>query len=181
MLTFSSGRLALPRPAADKKLKYLTLGRGVITYECNSTIPGDDQPAYLHQNTDLYDVAPLVPHLPDEAALHALVPMLCEFDYAELRNISMNCVGQIYTQLGHTIMDLFGFDEPEFTTDITRAIPSPLGPTVNGYWAHSATIDRAWEVYRVETAGGVTPTSCKGHENTNIDVGYAAEYWFYHA
>jgi Protein of unknown function (DUF3455) len=162
------------------ELKYLTLGRGIMTYECNSTIPGDDQPAYLHQNTDLYDVAPLAQNLPDEEALHSLVPSFCEYDYAELRNTSMSCVGRIYNQFDHTVVNLFGFNVPEFTIEITWAIPSPVGSTVSGYWAHSTTIDKDWEVYRVETAGGVTPTTCKGHENSIINVAYAAEYWFYH-
>ena len=180
VLSPSLGTYALPPPAADKNLKYLTLGRGVMTYECNSTIAGDDQPAYLYQNTDLYDVAPLAQNLPDEDALHALVPQLCEYDYAELRNTSMNCVGRIYNQFGHTIVDLFGFNVPEFTVEITQAIPSPAGQATNGYWDHSATIDEEWEVYRVETAGGVTPTACKGHENSTINIAYAAEYWFYH-
>ncbi len=180
MLILYVGTHALPLPAADKTLKYLTLGRGVITWACNSTIPGDDQPAYLHQNTDLYDVAPLARNLPDENALHALVPQFCDYDYAELRNTSMNCVGRIYNQFDHTIVELFGFRVPEFTIEITWVIPSPAGQTVNGYWDHSATVDKDWEVYRVETAGGVTPTTCKGHENSTINVAYAAEYWFYH-
>jgi hypothetical protein len=180
VLAFLSGIHALPLPAADKTLKYLTLGRGIVTYECNSTIPGDDQPAYLYQNTDLYDVAPLAQNLPSEDALHALVPQFCGYDYSELRNTSMNCVGRIYNQFGHTIVNLFGFNVPEFTIEIAWAIPSPAGHAVNGYWGLSTTLDKDWEVYRVETAGGVTPTTCKGHENSTINIAYAAEYWFYH-
>jgi Protein of unknown function (DUF3455) len=179
-LTSSSGTHALPLPAADKKLKYLTLGRGTMAYECNSTIPGDDGPVYLDQNTELYDVAPLAQNLPDEDALHALVPNLCEYDYAGLRNNSMSCVGRIYNQFGHTVVNLFGFNIPEFAIEMTWAIPSPARQTSNGYWDHSATIDNDWEVYRVETAGGVAPKTCKGHENSTISVAYAAEYWFYH-
>lgn len=174
------GTHALPLPAADKKLTYLTVGRGIMTYQCNSTKAGDNQPAYLYQNTDLYDVAPLAQNLPDEEALHALVPQLCEYDYAELRNTSISCVGRIYSQFGRTIVDLYGFNVPKFATELTWAIPSPAGQTISGYWDHSATIDKDWEVYRVETAGGVTPTSCKGHENSTFNVAYAAEYWFYH-
>lgn len=143
-------------------------------------MPGDDKPVYLCQNTELYDVAPLAQNLPDEEALHELVPKLCEYDYAGLRNTSMQCVGRIYSQLDHTIVNLFGFNVPEFTTEITWAIPSPAGQTISGYWDLSATTNKEWEVYRVETAGGVTPTSCKGHENSTISVAYAAEYWFYH-
>jgi Protein of unknown function (DUF3455) len=180
VLTLSSGIHALPLPAADKVLKYLTLGRGIMTYECHNTISGDDQPAYLYQNTDLYDVAPLAQNLPDEDALHALVPQFCEYDYPELSNTSASCVGRIYNQFGHTVVDLFGFSVPAFTIEITWAIPSPAGQAVNGYWDHSATVDKDWEMYRVETAGGVTPTTCKGHENSTINVAYAAEYWFYH-
>lgn len=150
-----------------------------MTYICNSTIPGDDQPAYLFQNTELYDIAPLASNLPDEEALHSLVPQFCAFDYAALRNTSMSCVGRIFNQFGHSVVDLFGFQVPQFTIEITWAIPSPEGQDVNGYWSHSATVDEDWEVYRVHTAGGVTPTTCVGKENTTIEVAYAAEYWFY--
>ncbi|ERF73330.1 hypothetical protein EPUS_03163 [Endocarpon pusillum Z07020] len=175
-----SGTYALPPPAADKTLKYLTLGRGIMTYGCNGNTPGNDQPVYLYQNTDLYDVTPLAQNLPDEAALHSLVPHFCEYDYAELRNTSMHCVGRIYNQSDHTIVNLFGFNVPEFTIEVDQVIPSPGGQTVDGYWDHCTTIDKEWEMYRVETAGGATPTTCKGHENSTISVAYAAEYWFYH-
>jgi hypothetical protein len=180
VLTVLSGTHVLPLPAADKTLKYLTLGRGTMTYECNITMSGHDQPIYTHQNTDLYDVAPLAQNLPNEEALHDLVPQFCEYDYAELRNTSMKCVGRIYRQIGDTVVSLFGFNVPEFTVELTWAIPSPAGEAVNGYWGHSATINSDWEMYRVETAGGVTPTTCDGHDNTTINVAYAAEYWFYH-
>lgn len=166
-------------PASDKKLKYLLLGRGVMAYECNSSTSTDDRPVFLYQNSDLYDVAPLTQNLPNQDALHALVPKLCEYDYAELRNTSMTCAGRINSQSGETIVDLFGFNEPELKVEVTWAIPSPPGSGSNGYWDHSATADQDWEIYRVETAGGVTPVSCKGHENTTFSVSYAAEYWFY--
>jgi Protein of unknown function (DUF3455) len=175
---FLSGAEALPVPGVGKKLKYLTLGRGVNTYECSN--PEDDQPAFLHQNTDLYDVAPLAQNLPNEDALHSLVPRLREYDYAELRNTSMNCVGRIYNELDDTVVNLFGFNIPPFAIDFTKVIPPPTGQTTNGFWNHCATIDKAWEMYRVENSGGATPRSCIGHENSTIDVVYAAEYWFYH-
>ena len=175
-----AGSHALPYPASDKALKYMTIARGIMTYECHNSIAGDDQPGYVNQFTNLYDVAPLVHNLPDEDALHALVPLFCEYDYSELINTTMTCVGSIYNQFGHTVVDLFGFQEPVFSVEITWAIPSPHDQEYNGFWGHSATIDNEWEVYRVETAGGAPPASCQGHENSTIDVLYAAEYWFYH-
>lgn len=35
------------------------------------------------------------------------------------------------------------------------------------------------EVFRVVTAGGMQPDTCEGVEGTEIEVKYAAEYWFY--
>lgn len=151
-----------------------------MTYECKGGTYGNDQPTFHHQNTELYDVAPLAQNLPNEDALHDLVPRFCEYDYAELRNSSLTCVGRIYTEQPDTVVDLFGFNEPQFSIEVTWAIPSPAGQAVNGYWSHSATTDRKWEVYRVETAGGAAPTTCEGHENSMLEVAYAAEYWFYH-
>jgi hypothetical protein len=171
---------ALPLPAESKKLKYLTLGRGLMTYECKSPTTESDRPVYLHQNSELYDVAPLAQNLPDVNALHALVPQFCEYDYSELRNTTMSCVGRINSQSGETIVDLPGFNEPEFSVEVTWAVPSPHGQDVNGYWDLSASENDDWQIYRVETTGGAAPTTCKGHENSTLDISYAAEYWFYH-
>lgn len=40
------------------------------------------------------------------------------------------------------------------------------------------------EVYRIQTAGGMAPTTCQGQGTNGLGVGvisvpYAAEYWFY--
>lgn len=176
-LTTMLGSYALPYPASDKTLKYLTVARGIMTYECST---GDDQPVYITQKTEIYNVAPLAQNLADEDALHALVSKLCEYDYSALTNSTMSCVGRIYNGFGRTVVDLFGFNIPEFSIETTWTIPSPGGQSLNGVWTHSTNTDHEWEVYRVETAGGVTPTSCRGHENSSIAVVYAAEYWFYH-
>jgi Protein of unknown function (DUF3455) len=181
VLTYFSGPYALPIPAAGNTLKYLTLGRGVNTYDCNSTdVTEDQRPKFLHQNTELYDVAPLAQNLPNEDALHSLVPLLREYDYAELKNTSMKCIGRMYHRDNALFVHMFGFDIPEFAITLTWAVPPPTGPTKNGQWTSSASLDDAWEVYRVQTSGGATATSCKGHENSTLEVVYAAEYWFYH-
>jgi Protein of unknown function (DUF3455) len=182
VLTFFSDLWILPPPTVGKILKYLTLGRGVITYECNSTnATQDTRPQFLRLSTELYDVAPLAQNLPNEDALHSLVPRLREYDYAELKNTSMNCVGRIYGHKGGVpFVHLFGFNVPEFNITLIWEIPPPTGPTTNGNWTRLATVDGTWEMYRVKTSGGAIPTSCKGHENSTIKVVYAAEYWFYH-
>ena len=173
----SLGTYVLPSPSLDKMLKYLTLGRGIFSFECNSS---STVPIYKSQHTDLYDVAPLAQNLPDVDALHELVPKLCQYDYSSLRNSTMNCVGYIQTQNDGTTIDLFGFNEPPFSLQVKAAVPDPADPVANAYWAQSVSSDKQWQVYRVHTSGGQIPTSCQGHENSNLDVLYAAEYWFYH-
>jgi len=181
VLTFFSGPYELPLPAADHKLKYLTLGRGINHYDCNSTNATVDQrPKFLHQDIELYDVAPLAQNLPNEDALHSLVPLLREYDYAELKNTSMKCVGRMYHRGSTLFVHLTGFNIPEFATTFTWGAPPPTGPTMNGYWNQLVSLDDAWEVYRIQNSGGATATSCKGHENSTLEVVFAAEYWFYH-
>jgi hypothetical protein len=50
----------------------------------------------------------------------------------------------------------------------------------DGYWAQSLSEASDWEVYRVETADGAVPASYTGISE-HFEVGYTAEYWFYHS
>ncbi|KAJ9603841.1 hypothetical protein H2200_011362 [Cladophialophora chaetospira] len=167
---------SLSPPPPTRPLQYLTLARGLYMYLC----PGEsanEVAQYQSQSTQLYDVAALIPNLPDEEAFHALPPKLYEFDYAELRNSTLDCIGTIGTDNNTAIVTLF-----EIATFEALPYESVLPPTDsedNGRWAHSVSRKRDWDMYRVETAGG-TPPICNG-ERFMAEKEYAAEYWFFNS
>ena len=170
------GTNTLPAPSPDQKLSALTLAHGNLSYSCTSGSP-DSVPFYISQQTTLFDVAPLIQFIPSEDALHSLVPQLYAYNYAALSNSSLVCIGHIYTDSGKTTVDLTGYQP--FTLHVNATIAAP-NPQADSYWAQSLSEASDWEVYRVETAGGAIPTSCAGLSE-RFEVGYAAEYWFYHS
>lgn len=169
------GTSSLSAPIAGKTLKQLTLGRGTFTYTCADTDP-TNQASYLSESVDLYDVAAILPFLPSEATLHSLVPQFYAYDYSELSNSSLKCVGNVYTDHGATMTALYNFDT--FPVVVQASVNPPDSAAFNAKWVYSTTLDNAWEVYRVETYGGATPPTCKDHNGT-FELGFAAEYWFY--
>lgn len=104
------------------------------------------------------------------------MPKFLAYDYSELTNSSLLCIGDIYTQDGSTAVDILG---DEFNLTVNAVIVAP-NSTVNTYWAQSLSDDGTWEVYRVETAGGAVPADCSGQSST-FELTYAAEYWFYYS
>ena len=117
-----------------------------------------------------------MPFLPNEATFHSLVKQFYAYDYSELKNSTLKCVGSIYTDYGATVVALFDFDT--FPVKVGTAILPPDNIAFNADWVYSTTIDGAWEVYRVETYSGATPPTCQEH-NSTFELGFAAEYWFY--
>jgi hypothetical protein len=172
----ASGTNTLPAPSPSNVLTVLTLARGNLSYSCSSGSPSA-APFYISQQTSLYDVAPLIQFIPNEVSFHALVPQLYAYDYAELTNSSLDCIGEIYTYLGKTTVDLTGYQS--FTLQVNATIPAP-NAQADSYWAQSLSPADDWEVYRVETASGAIPMSCAGLPE-RFEIGYAAEYWFYHS
>ncbi len=168
------GTTALPAPDSGKVLTVLTLARGNMTYSCTDS--PSELPSYVSQQTELYDVAPLIQLFPSEETLHNLVPQFLSYDYSELTNSTLQCIGDIYTQDGETSVTLTGY-EP-FTIHVNVDIMA-ANSGLETYWAQSVSADGTWEVYRVETAGGAVPANCGGQSST-FDITYAAEYWFYH-
>lgn len=152
------------------------MARGIYAYTCDGH-GASEIPEVQSQSTQLYDAAPLIPGLADEETFHSLVPQLYQFDYMELKNSTLNCFGTIGTINDTAIVTLF-----EIATFEARPYEFVLPPedlAYNGVWAHSRSRANSWDIYRVEVAGGVAPTC--GSQATTLEVGYAAEYWFYHS
>lgn len=124
----------------------------------------------------MYDIASLIPLIPNEATLHSLVPQFYVFDYSELQNSTLKCVGNIYTDYGATVIALYKFNT--FPVQVQAGVLPPTDTAFNAEWIYSTTLDGTWEVYRVETYGGAIPPTCREH-NGSFEVGFAAEYWFY--
>ena len=146
-----------------------------MTYTCANTDPAD-QATYLSESVDLYDVAAILPFLPNEATFHSLVPQFYAYDYSELQNSTLKCVGNINTDYGSTIIALYNFNT--FPVEVKAAIFPPDNISFNAEWVYSTTLDGTWEAYRVKTYGGATPSTCQDN-NGAFEIGFAAEYWFY--
>jgi hypothetical protein len=126
----------------------------------------------------LYDVAPLVPSLPNEDTFHALAYKFYDFDYAEIKNSTLECFGTIGTDNGTAIIEIF--EIATFEALPYETILPPEDPDDDVRWAHAVSPNgRAWDIYRVETRGGVQPY-CDGRRYMT-EKPYTAEYWFYYS
>jgi hypothetical protein len=148
-----------------------------VAYSCEGRRP-TDQPVYVSQTTSLWDAAPLIPHIANEELFHTIIPQLYEFDYTELANSSLVCIGTIATIHGMAVIDLFNV--AAFAVNIQQVVEAPDLPNLNLDWTFETSDDLEWEVYRVETVSGAPPTTCVGQPQ-DIELDYAAEYWFYYS
>ncbi len=128
------------------------------------------------QYTELYNAAPLIPVLPDEETFHSLVPMILGYNYEEMDNSTMKCMGSIGTLNGTAVISLYDIDT--FEVPHSETVLAPENPDKNAMWSHAWSANSTWEVYRIETYGGRPPPLCKGQPDV-IEIEYAAEYWFY--
>ncbi|KIW11486.1 hypothetical protein PV08_10786 [Exophiala spinifera] len=165
---------ALTAPSADKHLQYLAIARGVYFYNCSAP---NAAPVFEYQSTQLYNAAPLLASSMAEETFHALVPQLYDYDYGQLENSTLECMGTIGTDNNTAIVTLF--DISTFEAIPLESVLAPNYPRENGRWAHSVSPGKSWEIYRVEVVGG-SPPVC-GREIANYEREYAAEYWFFHS
>lgn len=114
----------------------------------------------------------------DEEVLSTYVQQLYDYDYGDVKNSSLECVGAIGTLDGTAVVTLYEIDT--FEVNLVETLPSPDDPETNGLWAHSRSLENDWEMYRVEMIGGAVSSTCDGQTGT-FDVQYAAEYWFYYS
>lgn len=175
MLIFT-GTDSLTAPPLGKPLQYLAVARGIYTYTCMGGGP-TEVPVFQSQSTQLYDAAALVPGLPNEVTFHSLIPQLYEYDYAELENSTLECMGTIGTINDTAIVTLF--DIATFEALPYESVLAPNNPSENGRWARSISPQKSWDIYRVEVAGGAPPVC--GTEGLAYEKEYAAEYWFFHS
>ncbi|KAH0845969.1 hypothetical protein AYO21_01359 [Fonsecaea monophora] len=167
---------SLSPPTPGKPLQYLAIARGLYMYLCAGN--GPSEPAkFQSQSTQLYDAAPLIQNLPNEAAFHALPAKLHDFDYEQLRNSTLECMGTIGTVNDTAIITLF--DIATFEALPYESVLAPDNPGSNSRWAHSVSPKGDWDIYRVEVAGG-TPPVCDS-QRLMAEEEYTAEYWFFYS
>ena len=175
----------LPPPTSSPSI--IALGVGTQNYTCNSTTSTYSSNVAV---ADLYDITNLVTSSTKDSLciLYLKNSQDCNADDNPLK---LNHVGQHYFDAS---------SKPNF--DFTKSgygwlqakkgagVPAPntaskgVEPHKNGAvdWLYlldnGAGVSQTLQsVYRVETAGGKPPATCSGNEQ--IQIPYAAEYWFY--
>ena len=178
-----TGSASLPPPSG--KLSAVTLGRGTQNYTC---APGSTAaPTPIGAKALLLDVCRLLPLFPAAEAseiLNQLPGYLLNYDFSAISNSSIPIIGQHYfANTGPTPANgtpTFDLGSRGFlSAKRTGGIKAPGSAGVD--WLQlmaKAPSTKMNEVYRVETAKGQAPMSCAG-QPANIEVQYAAQYWFY--
>ena len=170
-----TGSTSLSAPPADDCLEAIALAYGTQEYSCvnSSNVTSPDHTGAI---ATLYDVASLVPFLPDEQSLHELPAYFLNYNYREVKNSSLKVLGHHYYVDSVPTFDLGSMGLFQIRIDLT--INAPQDPSVNIGWVCGVSLDGMRVVYRVETAGGTSPPTCGG-QNATFSVPYSAEYWFY--
>ena len=130
----------------------------------------------MSEKAELYDVAPLVPSIPTLADLNSFVAGFVNYDYSEVDNSTLQCVGAMQSTTGTPqiyVTDKYG----QMNVTVLNHIEG-LAPGEDLAWTMGNDDSTGWQVYMVETAGGQGPINCEG-QPANIDVAFAAEFWFY--
>jgi len=120
--------------------------------------------------------------------LNLLPGYLVSFDFATIENSSIPIIGHHYfDSAGVPTFDLgsTGFAKAKKSAGISAPANASKGPNNQGVGAvdwldlcDAGGSKDLSEVYRVETAGGKAPASCSGQPK-DMEVQYAAQYWFY--
>ncbi|KAL1969129.1 hypothetical protein VTN77DRAFT_383 [Rasamsonia byssochlamydoides] len=187
----SSLKLSVPSPGLS--LKYVALGRGTQNYTCQSdnptTVPTSNGAVATLFDASclaagypalLRDLPPALMHVTHDAAVLAALTL---GQLSASRNGSL-VIGEHYFRDSTTpFFDFRPFGHPEWiAAKSEESVPAPANISIDGSvaWLKLGYKDGCGikEVYRVVTAGGDPPSTCKGQPQT-IQVDYAAEYWFY--
>lgn len=172
-------------PAPSGLPVFIVVGTGTQNYTCNSTTGTYSSNTAL---ANLYDASRIVTSISrDSISRTYLQSSQCGIENPFALNL-----------VGHHFFDAKSQPNFQFTTNGTprlqakksAAVPAPSTASKGVYNADFGAVDWLYlidngahvstglqSVYRVETAGGKPPTTCSGSEQ--VEVPYAAEYWFY--
>lgn len=174
---------ALPTPTVQPAI--IALGVGTQNYTCNSTTGSYSSNVAL---ADLYDISRLVKSSSGDAFTKQYLAASQECD-REQNPRHLKLIGQhFFDSAGIPNFD-FGRQGLLQGKKVASA-PAPAGASAGIAQDTHGAVDWLYladngkgvsrellAVYRVETAGGKPPASCRGSEK--YEVPYSAEYWFY--
>ncbi|CAO2650009.1 Nn.00g013010.m01.CDS01 [Neocucurbitaria sp. VM-36] len=190
-------------PAPNEELKYVLLGIGTQNYTCST---GDETaaPGTTGAVATLYDIGSKLNNDPmAKWKIGSIAPLALALSNAP-KTLEMSLKSQGYENIaGHHFFSMMsGTNTPVFSLDKLQLQPQPLAPVSklnetdaptsacpgnNGLpaikWLYLKDTKGASQggidtVYRVETAGGNKPATCKGMK-PSWEVKYAAQYWVF--
>ncbi|KAF2846536.1 hypothetical protein T440DRAFT_227647 [Plenodomus tracheiphilus IPT5] len=192
---------ALPAPK-DQKLKYVVLGVGTQNYTCGSD--ENAAPGTTGALATLYDIGTKlnddwmakwkIPTLTPLALSLSAAPQM--LDWSLKSQGYEHAIGvHLFSKIGQVNTPIFAFDQlsasPHPRAQVTKLnatdAPAHACPGSNGLpavqWLYlkdtvGASVGGIDTVYRVETAGGNRPATCKGMK-PSFEVRYAAQYWVF--
>ncbi|KAK1774883.1 hypothetical protein QBC45DRAFT_384545 [Copromyces sp. CBS 386.78] len=195
----------LPAPSFGLNLKHVALGRGTQNYTCDTT-NATAVPVANGAVASLFNASCIVSAYPDIGAMLSGVSM--NFNLSNLASIASSLSPSFLKQTlaptsGMAVSGAHYFTNastPFFNMDASQwkigeapcaknnSTPAPeaaakgQGGEKAVPWLKLVTRPGATgglqEIYRVETAGGSAPETCKGMPAA-FEVQYAAQYWFY--
>ncbi|KAJ4373098.1 hypothetical protein N0V83_003389 [Neocucurbitaria cava] len=190
-------------PAPTEQLKYVLLGIGTQNYTC-ATSDDSSVPGTTGALATLYDIGSNLNKDPmAKWKLGSIAPLALALSNAP-KTLEFSLTSQGYQNVaGHHFFQMIsGANTPVFSLDKLQIQPQPLAPVSklnatdapaaacpgnNGLpavqWLYLKDTKGAAQggidsVYRVETAGGNKPATCKGMKPT-WEVKYAAQYWIF--
>ncbi|KAJ5798734.1 uncharacterized protein N7503_006239 [Penicillium pulvis] len=182
---------SLPSPTGLSPL-YVGLGRGTQNYTCADSTSGST-PTAIGAVANLYNTTCLAANYPEVLQMLPTIAYKIAIptsEYATFPPANLELMGHHF---------FYNSTTPEFNLDTTTekqygiamtnkidTIDAPSSATEGQYgavaWLYlkavSGTVGNYKAVYRVDTASGSPPTTCKGMESS-FEIQYAALYYFY--
>ncbi|KAI1827867.1 hypothetical protein F4861DRAFT_292613 [Xylaria intraflava] len=184
----------LPAPAEDLELAHVAIGRGTQNYTCDVNQP-DAAPVQIGALATLFNVSCIASIYPD--LLQALPKVALQFDLptsgltGRMSPATMLVSGKHYfTNTTTPFFDLntshqqlgeapcAKLNSSNAPTDAPKGPDGSLAVPWLRLGAEPGATGGLREVYRIETAGGSAPATCKGMPAA-FEVQYAAQYWFF--
>jgi len=175
----------LPSPASGLVLTHVAIGRGTQNYTCANN-SAQATPAPVGALASLFNATCLAAPFPQ--LLNTMPGIALEFPVPD--SSDPNSPANIFLSGHHYFSDL---TTAVFNLNTTlhdwgsvackkNSSSSAPNPSMDVPWlkltSKSASGCTISEVYRLNTAGGLPPATCAGQQS-NIQVQYSAEYWFW--
>ncbi|PSN75006.1 hypothetical protein BS50DRAFT_671272 [Corynespora cassiicola Philippines] len=170
----------LPVPESNIYLSHVAIGRGTQNYTCASSLESDVPKANgaiatLYNATCSAVRAPAVLADVTALALTYAIPSSDIADHMLSGHHEFNSESKPFFKLQTETVD-FGYMQAALNA--STPAPKVEGRDDVPWLKLTGTKGDYAAVYRVNTAGGTAPATCKG-VNGSFTIEYAAEYWFY--